>query len=222
MHILLLTSMNNQSCQLHKLDKIDLAIINSLMADGRKSFRQIAKEIGVSTPTVEARFSRMRGIGIIKNIEPILDIDIVENQLSALVFLKTNLAQSVQIADELAAITEVRRVYMMTGESNIVAKVVSDRPETLEKMIRERIAPIEGINSISYQIITRTVKDSQSISIKEEMFLKLQCDFCDAEITKKAKKIEIENQQRYFCCNSCMILYKQKYKGRIESISKKS
>ncbi|MDQ4067790.1 MAG: AsnC family transcriptional regulator, partial [Thermoproteota archaeon] len=30
------------------------------MADGRKSFRQIAKEIRVSTPTVEARFSRMR------------------------------------------------------------------------------------------------------------------------------------------------------------------
>jgi DNA-binding Lrp family transcriptional regulator len=214
--------MSNQSCALQKLDKVDLAVINSLMADGRKSFRQIAKEIGISTPTVEARFSRMRGMGIIKNIEPILDIDIIENQLSALVFLKTNLVQSVQIADELAAISEVRRVYMMTGESNIVAKVVAERPETLEKMIRERIAPIEGINSISYQIITRTVKDSQSISIKEEMFLKLQCDFCDAEITKKAKKIEIENQRRYFCCNSCMILYKQKYKGRIESISKKS
>jgi DNA-binding Lrp family transcriptional regulator len=214
--------MSNQSCALQKLDKVDLAIINSLMADGRKSFRQIAKEIGVSTPTVEARFSRMRGMGIIKNIEPILDIDIIENQLSALVFLKTNLAQSVQIADELAAIAEVRRVYMMTGESNIVVKVVAERPETLEKMIRERIAPIEGINSISYQIITRTVKDSQSISIKEDMFLKLQCDFCDAEITKKAKKIEIENQQRYFCCNSCMILYKQKYKGRIESISNTS
>jgi Lrp/AsnC family transcriptional regulator for asnA, asnC and gidA len=190
--------MSNQSCALQKLDKVDLAVINSLMADGRKSFRQIAKEIGISTPTVEARFSRMRGMGIIKNIEPILDIDIIENQLSALVFLKTNLVQSVQIADELAAISEVRRVYMMTGESNIVAKVVAERPETLEKMIRERIAPIEGINSISYQIITRTVKDSQSISIKEEMFLKLQCDFCDAEITKKAKKIEIENQRIKF------------------------
>jgi DNA-binding Lrp family transcriptional regulator len=47
---------------LEKLDKIDLAIINSLMNDGRKSFRQIAKEIGVSTPTVEARFSRMKGM----------------------------------------------------------------------------------------------------------------------------------------------------------------
>jgi len=37
-----------------KLDEIDLAIISSLMKDGRKSFRQIAREIKVSTPTVKA------------------------------------------------------------------------------------------------------------------------------------------------------------------------
>lgn len=169
------------------------------MSDGRKSFRQIAKEIGVSTPTVEARFSRMKSLGVIKSIEPILDIDIIENQIPALVFLKANLAHSNQIADELAAIPEVKRVYMATGENNIIAKVVSERPETLEQLIRERIAPTEGINSISYQIITRTVKDSQSISIAEEMFLKLKCDFCDADITKKPRKLEVDNHQRYFC-----------------------
>lgn len=192
------------------------------MKDGRKSFRQIAKEIGVSTPTVEARFSRMKSIGAIKSIEPILDIDIIENQIPALVFLKANLAHSNQIADELAAIPEVKRVYMATGENNIIAKVVSERPETLEQLIREKIAPIEGINSMSYQIITRTIKDSQSISIVEEMFLKLKCDFCDAEITRKASRLEVDDQQRYFCCNSCLVLYKQKYKGRVDVVSNKS
>lgn len=204
---------------LQKLDKIDLAIINSLMKDGRKSFRQIAKEIGVSTPTVEARFSRMKSMGVIKSIEPIIDIEIIENQIPAIVFLKTNLAQSIQIADELAAIPEVRRLYMATGENNIVAKVVIDRPERLEELVRKKIAPIEGINSLSYQIITRTVKDSQSITISEEMLLKLQCDFCDNDITKKPRALEINNHRRYFCCNSCLILYKQKYKGRIEAMN---
>lgn len=189
------------------------------MKDGRKSFRQIAKETGVSTPTVEARFSRLKSMRVIKSVEPILDIDIIENQIPALVFWKANLAHSIQIADELAAIPEVKRVYMTTGENNIVAKVVSERPETLEQLVREKIAPIEGISSTSYQIITRTIKDSQSFSIQEEMFLKLKCDFCDADITKKAKKLEVDDQQRYFCCNSCLILYKQKYKGRIDAIN---
>jgi DNA-binding Lrp family transcriptional regulator len=46
-----------------KLDNIDIAIINSLMQNGRKSFRQIAKETKVSTPTVESHFARMKDIG---------------------------------------------------------------------------------------------------------------------------------------------------------------
>jgi Lrp/AsnC family transcriptional regulator, leucine-responsive regulatory protein len=135
------------------------------MKEGRKSFRQIAKEIGVSTPTVEARFNHMKASGVIKSIEPIIDIEIIENKIPALIFLKTNLAQSIQIADELAAIPEVRRLYMTTGENNIVAKVVMDRPESLEELVRKKIAPIEGVSSISSQIITKTVKDSHSITL---------------------------------------------------------
>jgi DNA-binding Lrp family transcriptional regulator len=68
-----------------KLDNIDIAIINSLMQDGRKSFRQIAKETKVSTPTFESHFSRMKDIGLIKNIEPVLNLNKIENQVHALV-----------------------------------------------------------------------------------------------------------------------------------------
>ncbi|MGB6593531.1 MAG: Lrp/AsnC family transcriptional regulator [Candidatus Nitrosopolaris sp.] len=49
-----------------KLDNTDIAIVKALIQDGRKSFRQIAREIKASTPTVEARFSRLKGLGIIK------------------------------------------------------------------------------------------------------------------------------------------------------------
>ncbi len=68
----------------------DIAIMKSLIQDGRKSFRQIAREIKVSTPTVESRFSRMKGLGIIKNIQPIFDIEKIDNQMAALIFIKTN------------------------------------------------------------------------------------------------------------------------------------
>jgi hypothetical protein len=57
----------------------------------------------------------MKGMGAIKNIEPIIDIEIIENQIPALVFLKKNLVQSIQIADELAAIPEASQLYMATG-----------------------------------------------------------------------------------------------------------
>jgi len=205
-----------------KLDNIDIAIVKALIQDGRKSFRQIAREIKVSTPTVEARFSRLKGLGIIKNIQPIFDIEKIDGQMSALVFVKTNLSQSTDIANKLASIPQVRGVYKMTGEYNIIIKVImTHHPEYLEEFIKTKIANIEGIKSASYQMITKTIKDDQSIPVmKEGSFLKIKCDYCDNDIFKDAKLMRVGQYERYFCCNSCLTLYNQKYKTKIETMSR--
>ena len=55
------------------LDENDVAIINSLLEDGRKSFRQISRDTGITTPTVKARFERLVNVGFIKGVFPIFD-----------------------------------------------------------------------------------------------------------------------------------------------------
>ncbi|MGI0087914.1 MAG: AsnC family transcriptional regulator [Nitrosotalea sp.] len=64
----------------YKLDDIDTAILRSLFKDGRKSFRQISREIKVSTPTVKARYQRLVNVGLIKGIFPTLNLDKLENK----------------------------------------------------------------------------------------------------------------------------------------------
>jgi Lrp/AsnC family leucine-responsive transcriptional regulator len=61
------------------LDNNDIAIIKSLLKDGRKSFRQISRETGITTPTVKARFERLINIGFIKGVLPIFDFGKVNN-----------------------------------------------------------------------------------------------------------------------------------------------
>jgi DNA-binding Lrp family transcriptional regulator len=56
----------------------DVAILKGLLKDGRKSFRQISSETGISTPTVKARFDRRVNIGFIKSVSPILDFKKVD------------------------------------------------------------------------------------------------------------------------------------------------
>ena len=201
-----------------KLDKTDLAIINSLMQDGRKSFRQIAREIKVSTPTVEDRFEKMKSMGIISNIQPIINIDKIESQMSAMLFLKSNHSQSIDIANKLSSISEIKNIYLMTGEYNIVLKVVLQQqpPEYLEEFVRKKISTIEGVRSMSYQLITKTIKEDLRISIKEGSFIRMKCEYCENEILRIAKVLEVGQFKRYFCCNSCLTLYKEKYKGRIK------
>lgn len=58
----------------YELDGIDTAIINSLMEDGRKSFRAISRELKISTPTIKTRYERLVNIGLIKSVKPEIDI----------------------------------------------------------------------------------------------------------------------------------------------------
>jgi DNA-binding Lrp family transcriptional regulator len=57
------------------LDNTDIAILKSLMEDGRKSFRAISREIKVSTPpTVKSRYERLVNIGLTKSVKPEIDL----------------------------------------------------------------------------------------------------------------------------------------------------
>jgi hypothetical protein len=98
---------------------------------------------------------------------------------------------------------------------------MAQHPEYLEEFIRTKIANIEGIKSASYQMITKTIKDDQNIPVmKEGIFLKIKCGYCDNDIFKDTKILRVGKYERYFCCNSCLTLYKQKYRSRIETISR--
>jgi DNA-binding Lrp family transcriptional regulator len=57
-----------------KLDEIDIALLEALIKDGRKSFNQVSREIKVSTPTVKARYDRLVNVGLIKAVT--LDLDL--------------------------------------------------------------------------------------------------------------------------------------------------
>lgn len=137
-----------------KLDKLDLAILELLIKDGRKSFRQISRETKVSTPTVKARYERLVNVGLIKAISPVLDFGKLENKTS------THLDQ-------------------------IRLKVIKNH----------------------------------NIKLDKEMIVKMTCDYCKGPVEGKPIIFKFSNLERFFCCTSCKTLYKDKYKGRIESLS---
>ncbi|MEC4847674.1 MAG: AsnC family transcriptional regulator [Nitrosarchaeum sp.] len=137
-------------------DEIDIAIIESLIKDGRKSFRQISREIKVSTPTVQARYERLVNVGLIKSISPIIDLGMLENK---------------------------------TEKHFESIKVKSPK--------------------------------KHDVKITKDMILKMICDLCKGPISDKPHVLKIADFERFFCCTSCRTLYKEKYRGRIETLNHK-
>jgi len=83
-----------------RLDDYDVSILKSLLKDGRKSFREISRETGITTPTVKARFNRLVNVGFIKSVSPILDFDIVERNVVKPELQKDNNGNSRVIENE--------------------------------------------------------------------------------------------------------------------------
>src|SRR5215210_6490904 len=83
-----------------QLDDYDVSILKSLLKDGRKSFREISRETGMTTPTVKARFNRLVNVGFIKSVSPILDFDIVEGNIVKPELQKDNNGNSIVIENE--------------------------------------------------------------------------------------------------------------------------
>ena len=139
----------------HELDDIDIGIVNSLKEDGRKSFRQISRELGISTPTVQARYQRLVNIGLIKSISHVID--------------STN--------------------------------VVNEQQE---------------------QVQISSSHESQDVNLKSGMSVKMKCDLCDGPIGDKPHVFKFANFERFFCCNTCKTQFKEKNRGRIQSIIEKT
>lgn len=114
-----------------KLDNVDLLILRSLLQDGRKPYRIVAKEVGVSTPTVKSRVTKMLDLGIIKRFVPIIDIEKVENLISAIILLKVEFDRIDEVVSKLSSFNEVRNIYVTSGDSNLIVRVIGQDAKSI-------------------------------------------------------------------------------------------
>ena len=202
-----------------ELDDTDLAILKALMEDGRRSFREIGRSIGVSSPTVESHVRRLFQTGVIRRISAVLDIDKMKSEVSALILLKTDLSELENVLKNLTAIEDIRNIFVTTGEANIVIRVVSPSNEGIQNFLVSEISSLKGVSVVSSQIITKTFKDEQGAPLTSRPIVGLKCDYCGGEIKGNPFVMNIGDVKRFFCCKVCLSSYKEKYGSKVQKFT---
>ena len=82
--------MNNNEKTTNELDHTDQEIIKQLNQDGRKSYRQIAKELNLSVGTITNRVNKLRETGIIKGFQIQLDYAALGYNIETLIGIDNN------------------------------------------------------------------------------------------------------------------------------------
>lgn len=203
-----------------RVDEVDAAILRVLMEDGRKPYRQIAKLVGVSTPTVESRVRRMFETGLIKKIAPVIDTDKIHVGNLAVLVMKADPSKLPEICAKLTQMEEVRNAYVSTGDTNLVARVFLNSLKELEEFLSNKISKIDGVEIVSTRMIMRLIKDEQGVIVGPGLGVRLNCDYCGGEIRGDPITYKVLDRDRFLCCRGCLESYKEKYSGRIQSLTK--
>ena len=106
------------------LDEIDRKLLKELLIDSKRSFRELAKSIGVAPATVINHVQRLESGGVIKDYSVRLDHERLGYELTVVTEIVVSKGKLLETDAEIAKIPSVCAVYDITGQTDamVVAK----------------------------------------------------------------------------------------------------
>ncbi len=141
-----------------ELSELDKRIIEHLQEDGRRAFTQIAAALGVSEAAVRARTNRLVERGI-HQVVGVADPGKLGFQ-QALIGIRCEPGRLVEVAEALAAMSEVDYVVVTAGRFDILIEAVAEDNEGLLRFLNERLQRIGGVRDTETFTYLRLVKQT--------------------------------------------------------------
>jgi DNA-binding Lrp family transcriptional regulator len=145
-------------------DDVDRRILKALNEDARKSFRDVARELGLALSTVSNRVKRLEETGIIRGYVPLVDATRLGFDLHVIVGVKIAHGKLIEVQQRIAKNPRVFAVYDVTGEwdSMLIARF-RDR-EDLNSFIKEVLA-MPHVERTTTQLVLNTMKEERRVGL---------------------------------------------------------
>jgi Lrp/AsnC family leucine-responsive transcriptional regulator len=119
------------------VDDVDRQLVAALRLNGRATFAELARTVGLSAPAVHERVGKLEASGVITGYHAAVAPATLGKTMSALigVFI-TDSGDTETIAADLEAIPAVEDCWFVAGEETFVAKVSVPDVTGLEEIIR--------------------------------------------------------------------------------------
>lgn len=137
------------------LDETDRALIRLLRQESRISVVELARRIGVARNTVQLRLRRMTDRGVITGYGP--DVERRAAGYQVLAFVTLTIAQGAHrpTVEALGRIGQVLEIHTVTGQGDLLLKVVAETNDALHGIV-QRIAAIDEVERTETQLALET------------------------------------------------------------------
>ncbi|HLR14357.1 MAG TPA: Lrp/AsnC family transcriptional regulator [Bacillota bacterium] len=141
-----------------KFDELDEKLIDELIKDGRASYVDLAKKVGLSRVAVKDRIQQLIDHNVIDRFTVAVNSEKFGKKVSAFFEVDVEPQQLEDVAQNLADNPSVASVYQMTGPSTLHMHVLVEDFQKLETFINNELYSVRGITRVESHVILKRFK----------------------------------------------------------------
>lgn len=126
------------------IDELDARLLRELDAAPRVGVLELSRRLGVARATVQARLDRLVRRGVIASFAPTLNPVALGFAVTAFATLEIRQGRGAQVLDHLRQIPQVLEVHTITGQGDMLCRVVARSNDDLQHVI-DRVTEFEEI-----------------------------------------------------------------------------
>jgi DNA-binding Lrp family transcriptional regulator len=145
-------------------DELDRKIIRALNQNARKSFREVAKEVGSSVTSVINRVKKFEGKKAVRGYVPVVDPEYFGLGLAVVIALRIAQGKLIEVQEDIAKDPRIMGVYDITGEWDSIIIGYFRNREELNDFIKDQLSKKYIVRSVTH-IVLNVVKEEKCVPV---------------------------------------------------------
>jgi DNA-binding Lrp family transcriptional regulator len=150
------------------IDATDARLLLALAADPRATVISLAESVGVSRNTVQARLTRFDTAHVLGSIDPRINPAALGYSLTAFIDIQVTQRLLGPVATALAGIPEVIEVIGLSGETDLLVRVVAQDADDLYR-VAGQILSTTGVERTETSLAMRRLVDYRITPLLEQI-----------------------------------------------------
>ncbi|MEA3388868.1 Lrp/AsnC family transcriptional regulator [Sphingobium sp. CCH11-B1] len=151
------------------MDRFDIALLETLQTDSRKSVTELSEVIGLSSSACHRRVKALEEAGLIAGYAARLDPDVLGITLHAFVEMSLT-SQSRETMDRFEAAVadfpEILECHLMAGQADYLLRVAAADLKGFDAIHRDCLARLPGVAAIRTSFAIRRIRDWRGYRVR--------------------------------------------------------
>jgi Lrp/AsnC family transcriptional regulator, leucine-responsive regulatory protein len=151
------------------MDAVDRQLIQALRENGRASYAELGRLVGLSGPSVTDRINRLEAAGVITGYRATVHAPSLGLGVTALIGIQlSDAVDHEEVAARLRELAEIEDCWFIAGDDSFMLKVRAGDIDDLERVIR-RLSGTKGVSRTRTTMVLSTKWEARVGELPEDV-----------------------------------------------------